>query len=113
MSPIPKDLWSNEETWIVQLWLMNNEGAHEIARKAAREAWKAAAADQMLSRRDNATVALGHWLKDSIESNHPLHGTPRDMYRDLLAHSLGRVDWREIARHWLDAYAQEAHPGPR
>ena len=101
----PQDLWSNEETWLVQLWLMDNPGANEIAKKAAREAWDSAKADQMLSRIDNATIALAHWLKDSIESNNPLAGRERDMYRDLLSHSLDQVNWREIARHWIDELA--------
>ncbi len=147
MSPAPKDLWSNEETWLVQLWLMDNAGANEIAKKAAREAWESAKADPVgpvdrvgqvesarpaaptagqplgqvesarpaaptpkpattpLSRIDNATVALAHWLQDSIESNNPLSGRERDMYGELMTHALDRVNWREIARHWIDELA--------
>lgn len=102
----PKDLWSNEETWLVQLWLMDNKGANDIAAKAAREAWDAAKADQMLSRIDNATVALADWLKDSIESNNPLKESARDMYVELMSYALDRVNWREIARHWIDELAK-------
>lgn len=102
----PKDLWSNEETWLVQLWLMDNTGANDVAKKAAREAWDAAKADQMLSRIDNATIALAGWLKDSIESNNPLKESIRDMYVELLSNALDRVNWREIARHWIDELAK-------
>jgi hypothetical protein len=101
----PKDLWSNEETWLVQLWLMDNKDASQIAKNAAREAWDSAKADQLLSRVDNAAVALAHWLKDSIESNNPLAGRDRDMYVELMKNALDRVNWREIARHWIDELA--------
>ncbi|HKQ50489.1 MAG TPA: hypothetical protein VJZ71_20630 [Phycisphaerae bacterium] len=116
----PQDLWSNEETWLVQLWLMDNPGANEIAKKAAREAWESAKDDSgagvparhsastsaPLSRIDNATIALAHWLKDSIESNNPLKGRERDMYSELMTHTLDQVNWREIARHWIDELAK-------
>src|SRR5262245_30590295 len=106
MSSHPKDLWSNEETWLVQLWLMDNKGANEIAKKAAREAWDSAKADQLLARVDNATVTLALWLKDSIEANNPLADRDRDMYVELMKSALDRVEWREIARHWIDELAK-------
>ena len=101
MRTIPKDLWANDETWIVQLWLLNNEGAQKIAKKASEEAWAAARDDHLLSRMDNAIVLLAGWLKESIESNNPLNQRERDMYSELVARGLDRVEWREIAKQWL------------
>lgn len=86
--------WTNYETWLVALWLDNSEGAQESTREQARECIEDAEGDK-----DEATYALEQIIKDAHEDYAPsLDG----VYADLLNAALSSVDWREIARHYVD-----------
>ena len=105
------ELWSNHETWIVQLWMMNNEGAQQVAQRAANAAWQQATDDHVFDRNDNAVIELSEWLKDSVESGSPTASGTQNMYGELLKHALNQVDWREIAMHWLDELVHKKRNG--
>ena len=74
--------WRNYETWLVGLWIDNDEGSY---RK-----WRAVA---NLSRYD-----LAHELKIFFELRAEADCKP-GFARDLLTAGLSEVDWDEIASH--------------
>lgn len=91
--------WTNYETWVVNLWLSNDEGSDAFTREAAQEAWESTDEDDDAETRDND--ACNH-LAETLETYHDeLQPETVGVFADLLTHSLARVNWREIAEHLM------------
>jgi len=85
--------WSNYETWVVNLWIDNEQSSQEMWRHIAIGAWE----DTHYNSQDSR-IKLAEILKDTHESESPeLEG----MYADLLNAALGEVDWLELADNML------------
>ena len=96
--------WTNCETWLVNLWMDNEPGSHELVREQAREFYGQAYDEPHLTRAQRAFISLADWLKEFHEENRPeLPG----VYGDLLGGALSSVNWDEIARHYIDAIVEE------
>lgn len=84
--------WTNRETWLVKLWIDNEQESYLLWRERTRVI-------QKTSNRSNAinilTTELKHWC-DEIEPELK-HG----MFADLLSTAIGRVEWYEIAQSML------------
>jgi hypothetical protein len=74
--------WSNYETWVVALWLDNEEGSYNYWNEVAEGL---------------DVYDLSKRLEEEFEEFNPVEAT--GVYSDLLTHALGRVDWYEIAEH--------------
>jgi hypothetical protein len=76
--------WKNYETWLVHLWITENEKTQaywETKGKEATDEWE-----------------LAGQIKDEIKEGSPsLPG----MYDDLLRSALDEVSWNEIARAFM------------
>ena len=87
--------WTNRETWLVNLWL-SNDG----------DAWLTEATEDAIADSDNDREAAAYSLASTLETQHEdaladitgLSG----VFADLLNGALARVDWREIAEHYVD-----------
>lgn len=93
--------WPNYETWVVNLWLSNDEGSCNTCRSLAQRCFEEAIADQVLSRKEQACYQLANELKEMIEEGNPL-ASEASLYSDLLNASIGEVSWKEIANSLLD-----------
>ena len=100
--------WTNYETWVVKLWMDNDEGSYLSWRERTVECWREAEdkhPNQFMDRKQNAQQLLADALKDEHDSNsdHPVfeaaNGT---VYADLLNAALSEVNWHEIASSLLD-----------
>jgi hypothetical protein len=82
--------WTNYETWLVSLWLDNEEGSYNAVRDMARE-------------NDNARD-----LADALKSMHE-EAMPETtgVFADLLNAAMSEVNWREIAEHYLGDLQEE------
>lgn len=93
--------WTNRETWATNLWISNDQALYEIARDYAR---------QEVEGHDKAEEInpyyLGETFKSWIEEDLLTFENIKDnrelwmMLTDI--GSLYRVNWREIAGHYLD-----------
>jgi hypothetical protein len=85
--------WTNYETWVVCLWLDNEESSYRY--------WRAEA-ERHRQDADEPNEAVNNFaaqLKDELEE-----ATPTDapnVYSDLLNAALSAVNWHEIAEHLL------------
>jgi hypothetical protein len=76
--------WTNYETWLVNLWLTNDQGSYNAVLGVVQDAAP-----------DQAPEALKDWVEtvvlgDILEEGHGLA-------HDLLTSALSEVDWFEIA----------------
>lgn len=91
--------WANYETWVVSLWLDNDEGSYRYWRREARLGHAAG-----LDAHD-----FGRQIREEIEDGSPLHEP--SLYADLLGAALAEVDWSEIAEARLDEFEDEDDEG--
>lgn len=83
--------WTNYETWLVGLWLDNDEGSHHECRAIARRA--------------ASPFTAGEAIKDFIEECYDLPTT--GLVADLVNSGLAQVDWREIGEHFAPDEGEE------
>ncbi len=93
--------WSNYETWVVNLWLGNDEGSYNTCRTFAQRCFEEAVADEVFNRKERACYQLANELKEMVEENNPL-ASEASVYTDLLNASLSEVNWKEIAKGLLE-----------
>ena len=93
--------WSNYETWVVNLWLGNDEDSYKTCRSLAERCFEEAVADEVFCRKERACYQLSNELKEMIEERNPI-ASEASVYADLLNASLGEVNWREIANSYLE-----------
>jgi hypothetical protein len=101
--------WSNYETWVVKLWMDNAEGTQEYWQERTRqiaEECRAAGGTDVLTAEQEARGELAEALNLWHEEARP-EMENAGVFLDLLRHSLGRVDWDEIATSLMDD--QELH----
>ena len=93
--------WSNYETWVVNLWLGNDEVSYYTCRSLAERCFEEAVADEVLSRKERACYQLSNELKEMLEDGNPL-ASAASVYADLLNASISEVNWQEIAKGYLE-----------
>ena len=98
--------WTNYETWVVHLWLTNEEGPYRYCRGLARRAVQEAPdCDQVRERIWAAEEAkkflLADQIKEFVEEANPL-GDKATMFTDLITTALSEVDWHEVAEAFLE-----------
>lgn len=90
--------WSNYATWVVKLWIDNDQGSQERWQERARECLQ----DAIDSDESEPKAAAASTLARELESDHD-ESAPEvsGVFSDLLTHALGLVDWHEIAQNML------------
>lgn len=86
--------WTNYETWLVSLWLDNDEWSQEAVRDFITEQGKD----------HDWGHSLSHDLREWVENNviWPSDITdeiPANLAADMLGAALGEVDWESIVEH--------------
>lgn len=92
--------WTNYETWVVNLWMDNEERTNDYWIEIAEDVYHHEAEEQQhFTKMEDAACILADRLKDHHEENRPeLPG----VYGDLIGAALSEVNWREIAEHLLE-----------
>lgn len=80
--------WTNYETWLVNLWIQNDQALH------------AALHDEVTSAENlyDAKEALQAWLDNEYDLFVEERG--HGLFQDLLNAALSNVDWYDIAKNW-------------
>ena len=90
--------WTNYETWVIKLWLDNEEGTYQLQREWVQEAREEAGAR-------NLTATLADRIKDWVEENNPI--TDASMYSDLLSAAISEAGFYEMAEALEAEYPPE------
>ena len=88
--------WTNYETWVANLWL-DQESAY----------WREEAqniASQQGYDRENSVYELSCVMESDYEAYAP---ATNGMYADLLNASMSRINWYEIAEHYVDEVLED------
>ena len=97
--------WKNYETWVVNLWMDNDEASYSYWNDAAKEAKK------VYEKEEDAEYALAKRLKHEYENaaeeaSEDNKGAYKGVFGDLLNAALSEVDWDEIAKAKLDEVSE-------
>jgi len=96
--------WTNDETWVVAIWIRNHVGSRSYWREQATRQFREASNSESVrnglwSSARAARFQLASQLKEEIQSAVPM--APASVYLDLLRMSLDSVNWHEIADNLL------------
>lgn len=98
--------WFNYETWLVKLWMDNEQGSYNYYCELAQQAYDDAEADASFTREERAALNLSDLLKDNYEeaAQDLLEGAKQtaSIWADLLGAALSEVNWHEIASHMIE-----------
>lgn len=83
--------WTNYPTWVIKLWIDNDQGTQEMAYDLARRAGD----------KEFPKVELMRELQSWIESDNPL-GQDASVYADLIGWAIESANWYELAEAFLD-----------
>ena len=87
--------WTNRETWLVNLWLSNEEASYFELRERV--------AERKASDMETDDRILGEIVEEYVEEMLFGDKSPAGLATDLLRGALSDVDWEEIGR----AFAEE------
>ena len=105
--------WTNYETWVVNLWMDNEEGSYDYWREVAEDVYNNEAEEQKhFTKMEDAVGILADRLKDAHEESKQeileRSGMEASVWADLLGSALCVVNWHEIAEHLLENVEVEA-----
>ncbi len=103
--------WKNYETWVVNLWISNDQASARYWDDNAREALEDAIergnihgfTGSLGEPESYAKSSLARRLKDEIENQMPTEG----LVSDLVGAALSEVDWYELAGSAIDGCKPE------
>ncbi len=99
--------YTNYETWVVNLWMDNEEGSHDYWVRMARYIYENEAEEcKYSSKMDDAISLLADHIKDHYadakdEILEEMKLTA-SVWADLLGAALSETNWREIAKNLLE-----------
>lgn len=99
--------WTNYETWLVNLWMDNEQGSQAYWREMAQECLDAETseedtADETTEACNEAARELAERIKGEHEDAQESQVTCVGLFADLLNAAMSEVDWRDIAQHLID-----------
>jgi len=98
--------WTNYETWLVNLWMDNDENMQSHLRQVAADEIEKAMVNSSdwMDAVEEATQALASAMQENHDEG---CAEVTGVFADLLNSALGEVNWDEIAERMVSAAAEE------
>lgn len=101
--------WKNYETWLVGLWMDNDEGTHDYWRERAQEIkeegdFGGRGSNEFMPESVTPDDMLLSTIADELKDQHEMMVEEKGLegfMADLINAALSEVDWRELAEHLL------------
>ena len=87
--------WFNYETWLVNLWMDNDQGSHEMWREHARESIDIDEGCNWFYFEERLKEYLDMLVEDMD------NGIASGLAHDLIGAAISEVNTREISMHWI------------
>ena len=94
--------WTNYETWLIKLWIDNDEGSYLYWKEIAQDAYDNPAVNQYMELDRRRVHVLVERLKDEHEERCQEASGENGFVADLLNAALCEVNWYEIAESLLE-----------
>ena len=95
--------WTNYETWLVKLWIDNDEGSQNYWQEEVRRVYDESEADDTFTKTENAALSLDGILKSWHEDIAEESGVPTAGFvADLFNAAMSEVNWHEIAASLIE-----------
>lgn len=95
---------TNRPTWLVSLWIDNDDGMYNSVLDSAIEQYNECDKDE-----HEFCNQFSEWLKDFITQDNPT--AESGLFTDLLQFALDIVDWYDIADEWFTTCQEEESNG--
>ncbi len=82
--------WTNYETWLVNLWIQNDEDLYSQLHDMV------VTVDTLFAAKEVLQACMDNEYDMYIERN------PHGLFQDLIKGALSEVNWYEIAKNWRD-----------
>ena len=103
--------WTNYETWLVKLWIDNDEGSQNYCQDRTREVYEAVLPDKTFTQSERAALTLMDELKEEHEQIAETAGVPTTGFvADLFNAAMSEVNWHEIAASLIEDNVEEEQP---
>ena len=90
--------YHNYETWLVKVWIDNDQGNVEYWVEQAQDLYTNHAEDtKYFTKREEAIILLSESMKEYYEDRMPEGDDIGGLWSDLLHSALSDVDWHELA----------------
>jgi hypothetical protein len=93
--------WTNYETWVVNLWMSNDQGSDEYYRELAQETYNRADSEKSFTRDEVAIRNLADTLEGEFDERQSELVGVTGVFADLLNAAISEVNWHEIAEHYI------------
>ena len=94
--------WYNYETWMVNLWMDNDQGSHEMSREIARDSIEADEGTNWFYFEERLTEYL-EMIQEDVDI-----GGACGLVHDLLGAAISEVNTRDIAMSWIENELENA-----
>ena len=95
--------WSSYETWLVKLWIDNDQGSYEYWQQVTAETNGDTTNEFMHGGPERIRVyKLAERLKDEIQGHYEESEICGTLGYDLMLAAFSEVDWREIAEAMIE-----------
>jgi len=92
----------NDMTWLVGLWIDNDEGEYNYWADVAQEIAEESEADKILTREQRAKYDLAKRMKDEFEERAEEVVGNSGLFCDMLGRAIAEVDWDKLAEDRLE-----------
>lgn len=100
--------WTNYETWLVKLWIDNDQGSQSYWIEEAERAYNNAETGDTFTKSEQAALDLDDILKSWHEEIAEQSGVPTGFVADLFNAAMSEVNWHEIAASLIEDNIDEA-----
>ncbi len=95
--------WTNYETWLVNLWLTNDEGSDQYMHELAQDCIDYNKSNNNFTREETATLDMAKRIQQYIEEMAKQWMPDQaSMFTDFINAGLSSVNWYEIAAHFIE-----------
>lgn len=99
--------WTNKATWLVKLWIDNDQGEQEGWLEQARDQLAVAEeGDNFYTHEQYAITGLAEQLQNSYEDMISEHTVITGFVADLMSWALAMVNWDEVAKSLIEDAAE-------